>query len=197
MSDQEADDLEVFLREMRDVKPIKLEPKVPLAVADPSATASIEQRRSAAVAERQAERNFLSGDYVAPVDPLAQLEFKRPGVQNGVYRNLRLGKYAIDARLDLHRMTVEQARSAVYQFIHDCMEQDIRCALITHGKGLGRAQPALLKSCVAHWLPQFEQVLAFHSAQKQHGGSGATYLLLRKSERKRQENWERQHKRRT
>ncbi len=197
MSDREADELEVFLREMRDVKPIKLQPKVPLAVADPSATASIEQRRSAAVAERQAEKNFLSGDHVEPVDPLGVLEFKRPGVQNGVYRNLRLGKYSIDARLDLHGMTVKQARSAVYQFIHDCMEQDIRCALITHGKGLGRAQPALLKSCVAHWLPQFEQVLAFHSAQKQHGGSGATYLLLRKSERKRQENWERQHKRRT
>lgn len=197
MSDQKSDDLEVFLREMRDVKPIKLEPKVPLAVADPSATASIEQRRSAAVAQSRAERNFLSGDYVTPVDPLAVLEFKRPGVQNGVYRNLRLGKYSLDARLDLHRMTVEQARGAVYQFIHDCMEQDIRCALVTHGKGLGRAQPALLKSCVAHWLPQFEQVLAFHSAQKQHGGSGATYLLLRKSERKRQENWERQHKRRT
>lgn len=197
MSDRESDDLEIFLREMRDVKPIKREPKVPLAVADPSATASIEQRRSSAVAESQTEKNFLSGEYVTPVDPLAVLEFKRPGVQNGVYRNLRLAKYAIDARLDLHRMTVEQSRSAVYQFIQDCMEQDIRCALITHGKGLGRAQPALLKSCVAHWLPQFEQVLAFHSAQKQHGGSGATYLLLRKSERKRQENWERQHKRRT
>src|SRR5690625_5916207 len=71
------------------------------------------------------------------------------------------------------------------------MEQDIRCALITHGKGVGRAQPALLKSCVAHWLPQFQEVLAFHSAQTAHGGTGATYLLLRKSERKRQENWER------
>lgn len=197
MSESESDDLEVFLREMRDVKPIKREPKVPLAVADPSATASFEQRRSAAVAQNQAEKNFLSVDHVEPVDPLAVLEFKRPGVQNGVYRNLRLGKYSVDARLDLHGMTVKQSRSAVYQFIHDCMEQDIRCALITHGKGLGRAQPALLKSCVAHWLPQFEQVLAFHSAQKQHGGSGATYLLLRKSERKRQENWERQHKRRT
>src|SRR5690606_2238677 len=135
--------------------------------------------------------------YVPPVDPLEILEFKRPGVQNGVYRKLRLGNYAIDARLDLHRMTVEQARRAVFQFVADCMEQDIRCALVTHGKGVGRTQPALLKSCVAHWLPQFREVLAFHSAQKHHGGSGASYILLRKSERKRQENWERQHKRRT
>jgi len=129
------------------------------------------------------------------VGPHDFLAFKRDGVQNGVYRKLRLGKYTIDARLDLHRMTVEQARLAVYQFIKDCMAQDIRCALITHGRGVGRERPALLKSCVAHWLPQFPEVLAIHSAQKHHGASGATYVLLRKSERKRQENWERQHKR--
>lgn len=197
MSEQNSDERDAFLREMRDVKPIKVAERVTLAKGEAGATVSIEQRRAAAVAEGRVEQNMLSGEHVPPVDPLDLLEFKRPGVQNGVYRKLRLGKYAVDARLDLHRMTVEQARRAVYQFVGDCMEQDIRCALITHGKGVGRAQPALLKSCVAHWLPQFEEVLAFHSAQQHHGGSGATYLLLRKSERKRQENWEQQHKRRT
>ena len=38
------------------------------------------------------------------------LEFKRPGIQNGVYRKLRLGHYDIEARLDLHRFTVAEAR---------------------------------------------------------------------------------------
>jgi DNA-nicking Smr family endonuclease len=182
---------ELFRAAMRDVQPIRAPEKVVLAPAR-TPGASIEQRRLAAVAERQQDANFLSGEYIQPVDPLAVLEFKRNGVQNGVYRNLRLGKYQIDARLDLHRMTVETARRATFQFVRDCMANDIRCALITHGKGEGREQPALLKSCVAHWLPQFDEVLAFHSAQKQHGASGATYVLLRKSERKRLENWERQ-----
>ncbi|MDQ2076459.1 DNA endonuclease SmrA [Marinimicrobium sp. ABcell2] len=195
MSDQNSDEREAFLREMRDVKPIKAEQRVPLK-KDRVSALSDEQRRAAAVAEQAGEKNFLSGDHVPPVDPLDVLAFKRSGVQNGVYRKLRQGKYALDARLDLHRMTVDQARRSVYQFVEDCMEQDIRCALITHGKGLGRAHPALLKSCVAHWLPQFQHVMAFHSALPAHGGTGATYVLLRKSERKRQENWERQHKRR-
>ncbi len=193
MTDEDRE-LALFLREMKDVAPIQRDKKVPLAAEKPSDKA-LEHRRQAAQAVMASDTNFLSGDYIEPVDPNDLLAFKRDGVQHGVYKNLRLGKYNIDARLDLHRMTVEQARLAIFQFIKDCMGHDIRCALITHGKGEGRQQPALLKSCVAHWLPQFSDVLAFHSAQKHHGASGATYILLKKSERKRQANWE-QHQRR-
>lgn len=192
-----ADDESDFFRQMvgDDVKPIKAEKRVNL-LKEQSDPLNIPARRAAATAEPVVESNSLSGEYIEQLDPHAVLEFKRPGIQNGVYRNLRLGKYQIDARLDLHRMTVETARRAVYQFVNDCIEHDIRCALITHGKGEGRETPALLKSCVAHWLPQLDGVQAFHSAQKQHGGSGGTYLLLRKSERKRQEDLERHQKRR-
>lgn len=191
MSDNKAD-FSDFLQAMHDVKPIASDKRVVLAA--PADKLNVPRRREAAVAEQVADSNFLSEYHIALLDPNAFLEFKRDGVQHGVYRNLRLGKYPIDARLDLHRMTVEQARSAVFQFIRDCMTNDIRCALITHGKGEGREQPALLKSCVAHWLPDFPEVLAFHSAQKQHGATGATYVLLRKSERKKLENWEKHHK---
>ena len=144
-------DSDFFLQQMKDVKPIKVEEKVVLASPHKDKT-SVEIRRKAATAELAKDQNFLSGEYIEPLDPLAVIEFKRDGVQNGVYRSLRMGKYQIDARLDLHNMTVEQARSAVFQFVKDCMAHDIRCALITHGKGEGREQPAQLKSCVAHWL---------------------------------------------
>lgn len=184
-----SSDDEFFLQQMKGVKPIKVEAKVEL-VKTSAAQVSLELRRKAAVEELAKDKNFLSGEYVEPVDPLAIIEFKRDGVQNGVYRNLRLGKYPIDARLDLHHMTIDQARRAVYQFVRDCMAHNIRCALITHGKGEGRSLPAQLKSCLNHWLPQFEEVLAFHSAQKHHGWVGATYVLLRKSEQKKLENWE-------
>lgn len=192
MSDSK-DDSHLFFQQMKDVQPIKVEAKVDLAPAHKDALNS-SSRRKAATAELPKDKNFLSGEYIEPVDPLAILEFKRDGVQTGVYRNLRLGKYQIDARLDLHHMTVDQARNAVFQFIKDCMQHDIRCALITHGKGEGRDQPAQLKSCVAHWLPQFPEILAFHSAQKQHGWVGATYVLLRKSDKKKLENWEKHNK---
>lgn len=194
MSTNNPSDADFFLSQMKGVKPIKVEEKVVLAPTHKDQT-SIETRRKAATAELAKDKNFLSGEYIEPLDPLAVIEFKRDGVQHGVYRSLRMGKYQIDARLDLHNMTVEQARTAIFQFIKDCMTNDIRCALVTHGKGEGRDQPAQLKSCVAHWLPQLDEVMAFHSAQKRHGWVGATYVLLRKSEKKKLENWELHNKR--
>lgn len=187
-------DEELFRKEMGDVQPIKAKRRVPLA-ADSGHPEALARRRQAAVTEAEKDSNFLAGEHIPPVDPHDFLEFKRPGVQHGVYRKLRLGKYALDAQLDLHRMTVEQARQALFRFVGDCLQHDIRCALITHGKGVDRERPALLKSCVAHWLPQFAEVLAFHTAQKQHGASGATYVLLKKSEKKRRDNRERHQKR--
>ena len=208
MADSDDD---LFRQAMDDVKPIKTQQRVALKT-EAVDNNTLQLRRRAAIAEAAQTREALSGDFIKPLSSHDPLDFKRPGVQHGVYRNLRLGKYPIDARLDLHRMSVDQARAAVAQFVRDCVDHDVRCALINHGKGnhhkeddgkvlrgnndVGEAKPALLKSCVAHWLPQLPEVLAFHSAQKQHGGLGASYVLLRKSEKKRQENLERHQKRR-
>ncbi|UTA47629.1 DNA endonuclease SmrA [Simiduia sp. 21SJ11W-1] len=182
--------------ELSEVRPIESQPRVALAKTRVSEVA-LRQKRADAVRAEVEEYNRLSGEFIEPVDPHDILAFKRPGIQNGVYRNLRLGKYAMDARLDLHNLTVEQARVAVHTFVQDCCQHDIRAALITHGKGEGRKpQPAMLKSCIAHWLPQLTEVQAYHTAQKQHGGAGATYVLIRKSDKKRLENAERHHKRR-
>lgn len=173
-----------------DVTPIKIEKRVVIDKRqDDSKT--LAHRRDRAQSQVEQASDPLAGEPVEMVEPQAELSFRRTGVQHGVYRNLRLGKYPLDARLDLHKMTVDRARREVYQFIKDCVQNDVRTALITHGKGELREQPALLKSCVAFWLPQIEEVLAFHSAQKPHGGVGATYVLLRKSERKKQETRDR------
>lgn len=184
-----------FLKEMGDVQPIKQESRVRLQKTSSVDSASVESRRRSAQEEGYAAKDPLIDAEVPMLEANAILAFQRPGVQHGVYRQLRLGKYAVEARLDLHRMKLEQARLAVYQFVKDCISHDIRCAMITHGKGEGRTTPALIKSHVAHWLPQISEVLAFHSAQKHHGGTGATYIMLKKSERKRQENLERHQKR--
>ncbi len=172
-----------------DVTPLNHEKRVDVSRST-DADVDKEKRREAAADHVVAPEDPLASEPLKMVKPLDVLDFRRPGVQHGVYKNCRLGKYPIDARLDLHRMKVEQARRAVYQFVVDCVSNDVRFALITHGKGEGREQPAMLKSCIAHWLPQLEHVLAFHTAQKQHGSYGATYVLFKKSENKRIENRE-------
>ena len=184
-----------FKSAMEGVKPIKAEKRVSLNLQGtiPPEIAALRRRSAETVTAKSDDP--LAGDDVELLDPFAVLDFRRSGVQHGVYKQLRLGRYNIDARLDLHRMTIEESRRSVYQFIRDCMRNDIRCALITHGKGEGRKKPAVLKSHVAYWLPQIKEVLAFHSAQPQHGGLGACYVMLKKSEAKRQDNLERHQRR--
>ncbi|HEY8384670.1 MAG TPA: DNA endonuclease SmrA [Porticoccaceae bacterium] len=191
------DDQELFRAAVGEVEPLRTA-KTVAQRHTPPVTPGMRERRRAAALEIARAGNYLSDlEYINPVKPWDELSFKRDGVQHGVFKNLRQGKYAIDARLDLHRMTVDQARQGVLEFINDCVALNIRCALITHGKGELRDQPALLKSCVNHWLRQIDAVLAFHSAQRHHGGYGATYVLMRKSEEKRQENKEIFSKRRS
>ncbi|MGB0459319.1 MAG: DNA endonuclease SmrA [Porticoccaceae bacterium] len=159
-------------------------------------TPGMAERRKAAQRDETLYANELAtGSEIKQLDPFDILSFTRPGVQHGVFKNLRLGKYDIHSTLDLHGKTVEQSRQAVWGFIKDCYQQGVRCGLITHGKGQGREEPAKLKSCVNHWLPQIDTVLAFHTAQKQHGGLGATYILLKKSSASRQRTGE-QHQHR-
>lgn len=120
------------------------------------------------------------------------MSFKRSGVQEGVFKKLRLGKYSVDARLDLHRHTIEEARKALYDFIQECMDYDLRTLMVLHGKGdRDPERKAVIKSHTVYWLEDMEAVMAFHSAQPQHGGSGAVYVLLRKSDKAKQRNRER------
>lgn len=173
------DDLDLFRSAMGDVKPIKSEAKVRLR-PDSDDKNVLRARREAAQAVDDRVSGPLSVDYVQQVESQAVLSFIRPGIQHSLFKKLKQGLLPMEAQVDLHGMTVEQARSTVLEFIRDCCQHEIRFALITHGKGEGRAQPAVLKSCINSWLPQLSEVLAFHSAQARHGGTGATYVMLKR-----------------
>ena len=183
-----SDDDKLFAEEMAGVKPLQKPARVALkkvAVDAPSFAA----RREAAQA-KPGVKNFLADNDVPLLDPFYMVDFRREGVQHGVYRKLKQARYEAEARLDLHKMSVARARQQVFEFIRDAMSMDLRSLIIVHGRG-NHSGVALLKSHVAHWLPQIDDVQAFCSAQPQHGGAGAVYVLLRKSERKKQENRDR------
>jgi DNA-nicking Smr family endonuclease len=181
-----SNDDEVFKQEMADVKPLKVEARHALK-RDVRSKLAIDASREAATAILGGDDNPLSDAGIDLLDQYYPLEFKRPGVQNGVFRRLKQGKYSQDGRLDLHKMTVEQARKEVYSFIREAVKYDLRSVIIVHGKGQHSGAP-LLKSYLNKWLPELESVLAFCSAQPQHGGVGAVYVMLAKSEAKKQEN---------
>jgi DNA-nicking Smr family endonuclease len=184
-------DDDLFASEMSGVTPLKREPRERLVKTE---AIDVNQRRQAATQLDARSDNYLSDDGVPPLDAWYVLEFKRPGIQNGVYRKLRLGHYDIEARLDLHRFTVAEARTEIWSFFKEARRLGLRTLLITHGKGFGNKEKSgsgVLKGFVNRWLRDVEDVQAFHSAQPQHGGTGSVYVLLRKSEDKKRENRER------
>lgn len=152
---------------------------------------TLARRREAAAALPSRDPNPLRAEGIEPLDGYAVLEFKRPGIQNGVYRKLKQGRYPSEARLDLHRHSVDSARKEVFEFVREALKLGLRSLLIVHGRGgTGSANKgaAVLKGYINHWLRELEDVQAFASARPEHGGTGAVYLLLRKSEAEKLEN---------
>jgi len=179
-----------FLEEMKDVRRIRKSNRAEITIPRELTPGHLERQR-AAVEKPLRDANPLTSDMVDPLTAHDILCWQRAGIQNGVFRKFRLGQYPIEARLDLHRMTVEQARKDVFRFIGDCVRYGLRSVIILHGKGERNPDGvAQLKSYLAKWLPELSDVLAFHSAQKHHGGTGAVYVMVRKGEREKQHNRE-------
>lgn len=108
--------------------------------------------------------------------------FLRHGVPRKVLPELRRGRWAIQAFVDLHGMTRDQARSALIAFLNTCLQRGHRCVRIIHGKGLGSPDGfSVLKQLSPRWLVQREEILAFCQAAPHHGGAGALIVLLRGS----------------
>lgn len=187
------DDHDLFQQMMGDIKPIEQD------TAQLTKTHHVTQaqlaRREAAIWLNSSDPDYLSIDHAVMLKPEDIIAFKRNGVQEGVFKKLRLGKYPIQAKIDLHRKTLKQARDEVIKFLKQCIRLDIRTVIIVHGKGEHSTPPAMMKSYVASWLEQINDVMCVHSAQQFHGGSGAVYVLLRKSQEKKIENREKHQKR--
>lgn len=152
----------------------------------------LERRYSALGINRSpdVDPNPLTLGEVPQVAPRDMLEWKKDGVQNGVFSRLKQGHYPVEGSLDLHRLSVREARDAVYKFFRLALARRWRTVLIAHGRGEQSATPARLKSYAVHWLGQIPEVIAYASADRRQGGTGAVLVLLRKSAAAREENRE-------
>jgi len=171
------EDNALFREQMQDVQRLKHD-RVTHSVKKPGPIA-----RQTLADEHQVITDMMSDDIEAQdVEYGEYLLFKRDGIQHKVMKKLRQGRYRIDAELDLHGLTVNQAREALAQFLNECPQHNSRAVRIIHGKGLGSAHRGpVLKNSVNKWLPQRQEVLAFCSATPADGGTGAVYVLLKKS----------------
>ena len=114
------------------------------------------------------------------------------GMDKRTAQRLRKGKISVDGRLDLHGMTQTQAHGALIRFIGASRMMNRRLVLVITGKGWDpharRPEEAIgvLRRSVPQWLetaPLSQHVAAITSAHVRDGGTGAFYVLLRRSRR--------------
>ena len=104
------------------------------------------------------------------------------------YDRLKRGKLRPEGRLDLHGMTLDQAKPALTGFILNAHAAGKRLVLVITGKGKHREDTGpipervgVLKRQVPLWLgqaPLKSAILQISAAHVSHGGDGAYYVYL-------------------
>lgn len=173
----EDDDLEAFREATKDVAPLKHDAKVVQSVPVPEPV-PLQSKSDDAAVLRDSLRDPLDGELTLEIGE--ELSYRRDGIATNVLRRLRRGEWSIQDHLDLHGLTVEQARALLATFVNQAVKRGIRCIRVVHGKGHRSAQgEPVLKRKVGHWLMQRDEVLAYVQAKPEDGGGGALIVLLR------------------
>ncbi len=172
------DDFDLFQQEMSGIKKID-EKNIQKSSKPKPKPIPLSQQRDDLDVLAQLDNDPFSHEYIETGD---EIQYFRPGIQQRVIKKLKRGQYSIERELDLHGMTSEGAKRAINIFFHDCVLKDTRSVLVIHGKGYSsEGKEPVLKSMINSWLRHRNDVLAFCSARIEDGGTGAVYVLLRKT----------------
>lgn len=144
------------------------------------------QRRESATGLEPAALPQVSDNYASPKLTNDPTRFLQVNYGPDLIKQLERGKWPIGASLDLHGATLDEARSRLDGFLRSCIEHQIRCVRVVHGKGHGsRDNTPVLKETVRRWLTQLEDVKAYVECSERDGGAGAVLVLLRVEESER------------
>ena len=99
-------------------------------------------------------------------------------------KKLRAGKIRPQQTIDLHGFTRDNAYRRLCHEVARATTADFRCLLVIHGKGQHSSSGAVtIRDALSDWLtqpPLAQHVAGCTLAQPKDGGSGASYLLLRR-----------------
>lgn len=183
----------LFFEEMADVTPLK---DINKTQAVSLISSSLPTPGQLAKQGALNEHELLTALSIMPyqfkrVSPDEVVSHQHDGMQDAVFKQLRLGKYDIKTILDVHEYNLSQARLSLVNCIFGAFERGERNILVIHGKGYNsKPYAGLMKSAVCDWLLNIDQVAAFHSATRDQGSTGAMFVMLKKSQQKKIENSE-------
>ena len=125
--------------------------------------------------------------------PTKNVQTALTGVDGRTGERLKRGTIVPDSKLDLHGLTESAAHRVLWSFLQTAHKRGDRLVLVVTGKGarvssgpfdLRQGSRGVLKTMVPRWLrePQFARLIAdMRGAHRRHGGDGALYLYLRKT----------------
>ena len=176
MSGKRSDpESELFREAVRDVKPLAKGARAPASTRKPQARARFTAADRALVLV-ESLRGPAEGEIADTGD---EISFRRDGVQDRVLRKLKRGEYRVEAECDLHGLRVEEAKAALREFLAESLGARLRCVRVIHGKGKGSGPKGpVIKTAVNMILRKTAPVLAFTSARRVDGGTGAINVLL-------------------
>ncbi|MGH6777806.1 MAG: Smr/MutS family protein [Bradyrhizobium sp.] len=161
----------------KQVKPLRKKPRhaAPQIVEHSSDKAAAQQTSTPHLPPPPAHRQTKPA--APPLVPLGRRERSR----------LSRGRSEIDARLDLHGMTLARAHRALLAFLARAHHDGLTFVLVITGKGRAggsETERGVLRRHVPEWLSRSEfraLVVGFEQAHIGHGGEGALYVRVRRA----------------
>ena len=183
------EDKALFRQAVKSVAPIRDTRRAILGAFSREPPDILRQRRERAMGSEPLTLSAVSDHYSPMPSATHGADFLQRGYGPDLLKHLRRGKWLIGASLDLHGNTLDQARERLDRFLQSCVEHQIKCVRVVHGKGHGSKDgEAVLKQTVRRWLSQMDSVLAYIECAEQDGGAGAVQVLLRIDHPTRQES---------
>ena len=146
---------------------------------------SVEQRLEDPDAEavRDLRRLVETGDGFVLKHTAEYVEGSTTCIPPEIFRRLHGGYFSIQDHVDLHGLNLTAAKAHVDGFLEQAIASGKRAVLVVHGRGKCSPGAPVLKRNLSRWLVSGRWkrwVIAFTSARSCDGGTGATYVLLRR-----------------
>lgn len=116
---------------------------------------------------------YFSDEYQTLLNSNGPTSYIRSDTSPYEVKKLRRGDYTPELFLDLHGLTQAEAKKELGSLIIACGLEQVHCACVMHGYG-----KHILKYQTPLWLAQHPDVLCFHQAPKNFGGSAALLVLI-------------------
>lgn len=159
----------LFTTEISNVKKIKQD-----TVAHPP---SRKTRQTIAETKQQQQIEqaaFYFSDVYQPNLQEDPIRYSHPDADPYEIKKLKRGFYDPDLFLDLHGLTQLEAKQEIAALLATCIREHLYCGCIMYGHGKN-----ILKKQTPMWLAQHPNILCFHQAPKEFGGSAALLFLIK------------------